>query len=45
VQVCLVESEVIVGEKAFKSRVNFDIIVVVNRVNVTAAIVDCAFQL
>jgi hypothetical protein len=44
-QVCLVESKIVVGEKAFKSRINFYIVVVINSVDVTATIIYVAFQL
>lgn len=44
-QVGLVKAKVVVGEKTFESRENFDIVVIVNSVNIAATIVDGSFQL
>lgn len=44
-QVGFVKAEIIVGQKAFQSRIDFDVVVEINRVNVTATIVDVAFEL
>lgn len=45
VQLCLVEAEIVVVQKAFKSWKYFYIVVIVDRVHTTTAIIDGAFEL
>lgn len=44
-QVGFVEAKVVVGQQALQPRINLHVVVVINRVNVAAAIVDGAFEL
>lgn len=45
VEVRLVEAEVVVGQQALESRVDFHVVVEVDGVDVTAAVIDCSLQL
>lgn len=42
-QICFVESEVVVHQETFEARVNLDVVVIVHRVDITAAVVDGSF--
>jgi len=45
VKIYLVESKIVVGQQALQSRIDLDVVIVIDRVHITAAIVDGAFQL
>lgn len=43
VQVSFVEAKIIVRQKTFESRIDFHVVVEIDGVNITAAVVDCSF--
>lgn len=42
-QVSFVEAKIIVRQKTFESRIDFHVVVEIDGVNITAAVVDCSF--